>query len=190
MNESEWNELQRVWKSSPQQAEPVVAELERLRRGKRWSGVMAGVETIIAAAGLVAGIALIVRGGVFFVTAGVATCIYTVAICALSLWVRLLPRARPDDAVEHAVAVARRNALLGVRHATATIWALVIAMVFAACMALGRGLLTEAAALEGFVVIGVGQLVIAAWFALAFLHYRARSAALARLDAIAAALKQ
>ncbi len=34
MNESEWNELQRLWKSSPQQAEPVVTELER-RHGPR-----------------------------------------------------------------------------------------------------------------------------------------------------------
>lgn len=188
MNDSEWNELQRLWKSSPQQAEPVVAELERLRRRRRWLVAAALVETVIAIAGLYAGIALITRGGVFFVVTGVATCIYVALICALSLWVWRMPRPRPEDAVEHAVAAARQHARIGVRHATAMIWALVVAMVFSAAVALGRGFLTENAALEGYIVIGAAQLLVAAWFAFAFRYYQARSAALARLDAIAAEL--
>ena len=52
MNESEWSELQRLWKSSPEQAEPVVAEIELLRRRRRWLAVAAVSETIIAIAGL------------------------------------------------------------------------------------------------------------------------------------------
>jgi hypothetical protein len=113
-----------------------------------------------------------------------------VLVCALSLWVWLLPQPRPEDAVEHAVAVAQQHARIGVRHATATIWALVVGMVFMAVMALARGLLTETAALAGYIAIGIVQLGVAAWFAFAFRYYQARSAALARLDAIAAALEQ
>jgi predicted Co/Zn/Cd cation transporter (cation efflux family) len=189
MNESEWSELQRLWKSSPP-AEPVIAELDRLRRRQRWLAVGIAAETIIAVAGLIAGVALIARGGLFFVVAGGATCVFVAVVCALSLWVWRLPQPRPEDAVEHAVAVARQNARIGVRHATATIWALVVGMVFSAVMALARGLLTENAALAGYVAIGAVQLGMAAWFALAFRYYQARSAALARLEAIAAALEQ
>jgi hypothetical protein len=190
MNESEWNELQRLWKSSPQRAEPVVAELERLRRRRRWLVVAALMETVIAVAGLSVGVALIVRGGTFFVVAGVATCVFVALVCALSLWVWLMPQPRPEDAVEHAVAVARQHARVGVRHATALIWALVVGMVFAAVMALARGFLTDTAALAGFIAIGGVQLMMAAWFAFAFRYYQARSAALARLDAIAVALEE
>jgi hypothetical protein len=190
MNESEWNELQRLWKSSPQQAQPVVAELERLRRRRRWLAVGVAIEAIIAVAGFGIGIAVLTRGGTFFVVTGIATCVFVVLVCALSLWVWLLPQPRPEDAVEHALTVARQHARIGVRHATATIWALVLSMVFAAAMALARGLLSDTAALAGYVAIGVVQLGVAAWFALAFRYYQARSASLARLDAIAAALQQ
>ena len=190
MNQSEWIELQRLWKSSPQHAEPVVAEIERLRRRRRWLAVGVAIETIIAIAGLSVGVALLTRGGTFFVVTGIATCAFVVVVCALSLWVWLLPQPRPEDAVERAVAVAQQHARIGVRHATATIWALVVGMVFMAVMALARGLLTETAALAGYIAIGIVQLGVAAWFAFAFRYYQARSAALARLDAIAAALEQ
>ena len=36
MNESEWKDLQRLWKSSPQHAEPVVAEIDRLLHEKEF----------------------------------------------------------------------------------------------------------------------------------------------------------
>jgi hypothetical protein len=168
----------------------VVAELARLRRRQRWLAVGVAIEALIAVAGLSVGVALLTRGGTFFVVTGSATCAFVVLVCALSLWVWRLPRPRPEDAVEQALAVARQHARIGVRHATATIWALVAGMVFAAVMALARGFLSDTAALAGYVAIGVVQLGVATWFALAFRHYQARSAALARLDAIAAALTQ
>ena len=61
-------------------------------------------------------------------------------------------------------------------------------MGFTAILSLARGFLSDTAALAGYVAIGAVQLGVAAWFALAFRYYQARSAALARLDAIAAAL--
>jgi predicted Co/Zn/Cd cation transporter (cation efflux family) len=190
MNESEWNELQRLWKSSPLKAEPVVAELERLRRHRRWLVAGIAIETIIAIAGFGVGAVLIAQGGTFFVVYGIVTCLYVVAVCALSLWVWRLPQARPEDAVEHAVAVARQHARVGVRRATAMIYALIVAMVFVSATALARGFLSDTASLAGYVVIGVAQLVLAAWFAFAFGYYRARSSALARLEAIAAELER
>ena len=58
MNESEWNELQRVWKSLPPDAEPVAIELERLQRRRHWFAAEIVIEAVIAVAGLgVAGVA-------------------------------------------------------------------------------------------------------------------------------------
>lgn len=190
MNENEWAELQGIWTSSPQQPEPVVAELARLRRWRKWR-VVAGVsEMLVALGGLVVGGTLIAGGESFLVVAGVATLVFVAVVCALSLRVWLTPQPLPEDAVEHALATARQHARVGVRHAAALIWAFVASMVFSASMALARGLLSEAAALGGFVAIGALQLALAAALAIAFRYYQTRSAALARLDAIAAALNQ
>ena len=190
MNESEWNDLQRVWKSSPQQAEPVTKELERFRRGRKWLPVNLVVQAIIALAGLGVGVGLVARGGTFHVVAGSATCAFVAIVCALTLWAWLTaPQPRPEDAVRHAVAVARQHARVTVQQATAMIWALVAGLVFAAAMALARGFFGEATP-GGYVVIGGIQLMLAAWFGVAFRYYRARSADLSRLEAIAAALEQ
>lgn len=190
MNESEWNELQRLWNSSPERAEPVVVELERLRRRRRWLVAGVAVESGIALVGLAVGVALVANGGVFFVVSGVATCAFVALVCALSLWVWRLPQPRPEDAVEHAVAVARQHARVGVRHAASMIWATVAGIVFAAAMSLARGLFTTEASLGGYVAIGGVLLMLAAWLAFAFRYYQTRSAALARLDAIAASMGQ
>jgi uncharacterized sulfatase len=48
----------------------------------------------------------------------------------------------------------------------------------------------EEAALAGYVAIGGVQLMLAAWLGIAFRYYQTRSAALARLDAIAAAMEE
>lgn len=190
MNESEWAELQRSWKSSPQQSAPVAKELARLRRWRKWRVVAGASEVLIAIGGLIVGITLIGAGEPFLTAAGVATCVFVIAVCALSLSVWLTPQPRLDDAIEHAVATARQHARVGVRHAAALVWAFLASMVFAAAMALARGLLSETAALAGYVAIGGMQLALAVSLALAFRYYQARSAALARLDAIAAELER
>jgi hypothetical protein len=191
VNESEWSDLQRVWKSSPQHAAPVTRELERFRRHRKWLPLDLAVQSIITLVGLGIGVALIARGGMFFVVAGGATCTFVATVCALSLWTWVTVRQpRAEDAVGHAVAVARQHARVGVQQATAMIWALIAGLVFAAAMAFARGLFGAEATPGGYVVIGGIQLMLAAWFGLAFRHYRARSADLARLEAIAAALEQ
>lgn len=190
MNDSEWAELQGLWKSSPQHAEPVMTELERLRRWRKWRVVSGFSEVLIAAVGLMVGISLIGAGEPFLTAAGVATCVFVVAVCALSLSVWLMPQPRLDDAVAHAVTTARAHAHVGVRHAAALVWAFLASIVFAAAMALARGLLSETAPLTGYIAIGGMQLALAVALALAFRHYQARSAALARLDAIAAELER
>ena len=106
------------------------------------------------------------------------------------LWAWLAPQPRADEAVSQALAVARRNARAGVRHAASMIWATVAGMLFIAAMALARGFLTTEANLGGFIAIGAVQLMLAAWLALAFRYYQTRSAALARLEAIADALEE
>jgi hypothetical protein len=190
MNDHEWNELQRLWKSLPPQAAPVTAELERLRRRRGWRFAGIAIETLIALAGLGVAIWLLTQGGTFLIVAGAATIVFVVAVCALSAWARMAPQPNAADPVARAVAVAQRQALLGVRFAAATIWAIVVALVFAAVMALSRGLLTTAATLEGYVALGAVQLMLALWLAFAFRYYGTRSATLAKLDAIAAELQR
>jgi hypothetical protein len=185
MNESEWNDLQRLWKSSPPQPQPIIEELERLRRQRRWFAAEIVTGVVMSVAGLTAGIAMIVRGGTFLIVGGSTTLLFVAAVCALSLWARSLPKAHPDDAVGHAVAVARRSALAGVRYAASMIWAGIVGVVFTAAMALARGLLTAEAQLGGYVAIGSVLLMLAAWLAFAFRYYQERSAALVRLEAIA-----
>ena len=189
MNDNEWNDLQRLWQSLPPQAEPVTAELERLRRRRGWSAAGIAVETLIALAGLGMALWMLLQGGAFFIVSGVGTIVFVAVVCALSAWARMAPRPDVADPVARAVAVARRQALLGVRFAAATIWAIVAALVFAAVTALGRGLLTTEATLAGYVALGAAQLVLATWLAFAFWYYRARSTALTKLDAIAAELQ-
>lgn len=191
MNESEWNDLQQMWRSAPQQAQPVKQELERFRRRRKWLPVDLIVQSLMTLVGLGMGIALIARGGTYFVLAGSATCMFVGTVCALSLWAWLTaPQPRPEDAVSHAVAVACQHARVAVHQAAATIWALIAGLVFTAAMAFARGFFGAEATLGGYIVIGSVQLVLAAWFGLAFRYYRARSADLARLEAIAAALEQ
>jgi hypothetical protein len=190
MNEREWADLQGSWQSAPQQAEPVVSELARLRRWRKWRIVAGSCEALIALAGLGVGIVLIAAGEPFHIVAGIATCVFVATVCALSLSVWLTPQPRPDDAVSHAVAVARHNARTGVRYAAAMVWGAVVGMLFTAAMALARAFLTTEATLDGYVAIGGVQLMLAAWLAIGFRHYQGRSRALARLDAIAAELER
>jgi hypothetical protein len=189
MNESEWNELQQLWKTSPPQP-PIIEELERLRRRRRWFAAEIATGVVMSLVGLTVGIAMIVRGGTFLIVGGSATLLFVAAVCALSLWGQFLPKARPDDAVGRAVDVARRNALAGVRYAASMIWAGIVGVVFAAAMALARGFLTAEAHLGGYVAIGSVLLMLAALLAFAFRYYQERSATLARLDAIADELEQ
>jgi len=161
-----------------------------LRRRRGWSSVGIAVETLIALAGLGMAIWLLTQGGTFFIVVGVAMIVFIAVVCALSAWARMAPRPNAADPVAQTVAVARRQALLGVRFAAATVWAIVAALVFSSVMALGRGLLTTDAQLAGFIALGAVQLMLAVWLACAFWYYGARSAALAKLDAIAAELQR
>jgi hypothetical protein len=188
MNEREWAELQQLWKGAPAPAEPVAIELRRLSRWRRWFVLEIVIEAVIAVAGVVAGVLMIVRGGSFLVIGGVATLVLVAAVCALSAWARSAHEPRPDDPIHRAVSVARHHAYVRARLAAATIWGIAVGMVFAAVMALARGLLTENATLGGYVAIGAVQLILAAWLACAFLYYQRRSADLAKLDAIADSL--
>jgi hypothetical protein len=145
---------------------------------------------LIAIAGVAVGIALLRAGNTFSTVAGIATCGFVVTVGALSLSVWLARRPRPEDAVEQALATALQHAHVGVRHAASIVWALAASMVFAATMALARGWLSETPGRDGYVAIGGIQLAVALSLALAFRYYQARRAALARLEAIVAALDQ
>jgi hypothetical protein len=189
MNEGEFNDLKDLWQSGPSPPAVVTEELERLRKRRKWLAVEIVVNSIMALVGLGVGIALISNGDTFFVASGIATCAFVAAVCSIALWGLRAPKALPEDAVGHALGVARRNARAGVRHAASMIWAAVVGIVFTAFMCLARAFLTTQASLAGFVAVGGVLLMLAAWLAFAFRYYQARSATLTRLDAIAAALE-
>ncbi len=189
MNEGEWNDLKSLWQSGPAPPAVVTEELERLRKRRKWLTFEIVGSSLIAIAGLGVGIALIANGDTFFVASGIATCVFVAAVCWIGVWGLRAPKALPEDAVGQAVAVARQHARAGVRHAESMIWGAVVGLVFAAFMCLARAFLTANATLAGFAAVGAVLLMLAAWLAFAFRYYRERSAALTRLDAIAAALE-
>jgi hypothetical protein len=194
MKHHDWNELQKLWTSLPEHADPVGRELERIRKFRPWWIVSSVVEILIAAAGIAFGGWLLARGDALGLAVGAVTILYTVAVSWLSLRARRVARVRLDDPVTQAVADAVRNARLSVRLAAAMIFAMSCAMAFTAMIAITVGLLAPppppppAAAGAGYVVIGAANLILAAWLLFAFLYYRRRSADLARLEAVAASL--
>lgn len=189
MNEGEWNDLKDLWQSGPPPPAVVTEELERLRKRRKWLAAEVVGSSIIALSGLGVGVALISNGDTFFVASGIATCVFVAAVCFIALWALRAPKALPEDAVGHAVAIARQNARAGVRHAASMIWGAVVGIVFTAFMCMARAFLTTEATLGGYVAVGGVLLMLAAWLGFSFRYYQARSAALTRLDAIAAALE-
>ena len=190
MSEPSWEELQRLWTSLPPQAAPDAKELLHMRTMRMWMLVGAAGEVLTALAGFAAGIWFITRGGAFFALMGAATIAFTTVVSALSIWARMQPRARLDDAVAQAVADAVRSARTGVRMAAATIFGICAGMGFTAILALGRGLLArDVVNAGGYIAIGIVELWLMLWLLFAFLYYRKRSADLARLESIAASLE-
>ena len=81
-----------------------------MRTMRMWMLVGAAAEVLTALAGFAAGIWFIARGGAFFALMGAATIAFTAVVSALSIWARMQPPARLDDAVAQAVADAVRSA--------------------------------------------------------------------------------
>jgi hypothetical protein len=115
-----------------------------------------------------------------------------VAAAGLSFWARRIHQVRLDDPVAQAVAVAVRRAQVGVRLAIATQWAICMGLLFTALVTFGRayGTVTDTPGTNmGFMAIAFTQLWMAAALAGAILYHRKRTADLARLEALAASLK-
>ena len=142
MNESEWNELQRLWKSSPPQAEPsrraraaapaatVARRRDRHRADHRRRGLGRRRRADRPRRRVLRRQRrrdlCLRRGGLRAVGCG-----------------RGWRRSRAPRTPSSTPSPSRGSThACGVRHAAATIWALVVGMVFTAVMALARGLLT------------------------------------------------
>jgi hypothetical protein len=187
---SDWNELERLWRSLPPKAAPAAEELQRLRRW-RWGSLALivgdGVMTIV---GLIAGAWLLTRGGHFAVLLGMATIAMVVVAAGLSWWARSIHQVRLDDPVAQAVAVAVRRARIGVRLAVATQWAVCMGLAFTAFVTLVRALDARTDTGVGFMAVAVTQIWMAVCLAGAILYHRKRTADLARLEALADSLKE
>ena len=96
MNESEWNDLQRLWKSCRlRRPNPSPSSSSGSAGGGGGSPSRSSSKRSSPSPGLSVGVALIARGGTFFVVTGIATCAFVAAVCALSLWARLRAAAAP-----------------------------------------------------------------------------------------------
>ena len=189
---SDWNDLERLWQSLPPKAAPAAEELRRLHRWRWASLALIAGDVVMTLIGLAAGIWLLTRSNAFTILLGVATIVMVVAAAGLSWWARRIHQVRLDDPVAQAVAVAVQRAQVGVRLAVATQWAICMGLLFTALVTFGRsyGSVADAATINmGFMAVALTQLWMAVALAGTILYHRKRTADLARLEALAASLK-
>jgi hypothetical protein len=190
---NDWNDLERLWQTLPENAAPVASELQRLHRW-RWAHValIAG-DVIMTLVGLAAGVWLLTRHDAFTVLLGVATLVIVVIAAGLSWWARAITQERLDDPVSRAVAIAVRRARIGVRLAVGGQWAVCLGLAFTALVTLGRSFEPAVDANDvslGYLAIGMTQVWMAVCLAGTIIYHRKRAADLARLEALAASLNE
>jgi hypothetical protein len=187
MSGSDWKDLERLWQSLPSTAAPAVAELKAKAKWRWASWVLIAGEILVGVGALVACAWLIMQPDAATQAMGVVALAFAIAVSSVSIWARSVAPARAEEPVTLAVATAVRRARIGTRLAIATLWAVCAGVVFLAAIAFfAAGGETE----PSFLAFGVALLWLAAWLAGAMFYYRRRSADLARLEAIAASLKQ
>lgn len=191
MSGPDWNELERLWQSLPEDAAPVAVELKRMKTW-RWASItLAAGDAIMTLVGIAIGVWLIARGGPLAVT-GFGAVILSLVAGGLSFWARRVAPARTDDPVQTAVALAIRRAQVGVRLAVAVMWSVGAGMLFVAFIALLRATgddVSPAMARTMLFVVGFTLLWLVIALGAALIYRERRQADLARLLAIKAGLQ-
>lgn len=192
MSGPDWNELERVWQSLPEDAAPVAVELKRMKQ-TRWLSIalMAG-DAIMTLVGVAIGVWFILQGSAYLVVMGFAAVALALVAGGLSFWARQVAQVRADDPVQTAVALAIRRAQVGVRLAVAVMWSVVAGMLFVALAALMRatgGDVSPTVARTMLITIGLTLLWLVIALGVAMIYRDRRQADLTRLLAVKAGLQ-
>lgn len=191
MSGPEWNELERLWQSLPEEAAPAVTELKRMKQTRWLSTALAAGDAIMTLVGVVVGVWFVVQGGVYFTVMGLAAVVFALFAGGLSFWARRVAQVRADDPVQTALALAIRRAQVGVRLAVAVMWSVGAGMLFVALAAIMRatnGDISPAGARMMLLTIGFTLVWLVAALAGAMIYRDRRQADLSRLLAIKAGL--
>lgn len=190
MSGTDWNELERAWRSLPATATPAVEELQRARRWQWWSVAYVFGEVVTAICGFLAGGWLLARGDTFSIVMGVSTIVFVAAVSAASYWARSLKGERVDDPVMQTVASAIQRVETGLRLARATLWSVCAGLGWIAVLATSVHLLGGATGYpRGYIAIAVALFWLALVLAGTIVYQQRRAGDLARLKAVEAALK-
>ncbi|MDZ4870517.1 MAG: hypothetical protein SGI91_24590 [Alphaproteobacteria bacterium] len=183
---TDWDDLERVWRSLPAKAAPAADELRRLARWRWLSTLVVWSEVATAIAGAAVGVWLLVQDD--FVL-GVATLAFVAAVSWSSWWARSLAPAKADDPVMLAVELAVRRARIGTRLAFAILWSVAASLVFVAVFVL---LMDHAVPLgrSSLAILGVVLIWLAVWTGGTLFYLLRRIRDLARLEALKASLVQ
>lgn len=187
MSGPEWNELERLWQSLPEEAAPAITELKRMKRTRWLSVALAAGDAIMTLIGVVVGVWFVVQGGVYFTVMGVAAVVLALFVGGLSFWARRVAQVRADDPVQTALALAIRRAQIGVRLAVAVLWSVGAGMLFVALAAIMRatnGDISPAGGRMMLLTIGFTLVWLVVALAGALIYRDRRQADLSRLLAI------
>jgi hypothetical protein len=183
---TDWDDLERVWRSLPANAAPAADELRWLARWRWLSTLTVWTEIATGIAGAAAGLWLLVQDDVLL---GVATLIFVAVVSWSSWWARSLAPAKADDPVVLALEVAVRRARIGVRLAFAILWSVAACLVFVGVFVF---LMDHEAPLgrSSLLIIGVVFIWLAVWTGGTLFYLWRRLSDLARLQALKASLTQ
>lgn len=187
MSTPNWNDLERLWQSTPA-AEPAKAIIRAQQRRRFASALNDFAEGIVAIAGVAFSIWVMTLDRPFALLMGSGTLLITVFASVASLVARFPRRAaRPEDSVAAELDAAIHRARVSARWGFATFWIVAACLVFFAVLAFAWSTMPElppATARRMLVALGIWTVWTAAWQAFGIAHYLRRSRELARLEEI------
>jgi hypothetical protein len=190
MSGADWKDLEALWRDLPERAAPAVAELKRMKRWRWASQALVVGDVLMTMLGLGFGVWLVGRGDLFAVVMGVATLAFTSLAAALSFWARWVRADASEAPVQEALDLAVKNARVSVRIATASLWTVVLGLLFTAVLAFARSGDPFVANGQGFLIaIGATQVWLALVLAATIVYHGRRQADLTRLEQLREAFR-
>lgn len=193
MSGTDWKDLEALWQNLPEQAEPVVVELKRMKRWRWASRAMIVGDVVMTAIGLAIGVWMLFHDAAYMVVCGVATILFVSGAAALSFWARWVTTHSADVPLNVALDLAVKNALIGMRLAIASLWTICFANLFTAVVVFSRtwGDPILAPKVSGmFLAIGATQVWLGLILAVTIVYYGRRRADLTRLEQVRSAFRR
>ncbi len=193
MSGADWKDLEALWQELPEQAQPVVVELKRMKRWRWASRTMIVGDVVMTVIGLAIGVWMLFHDAAYMVVCGVATILFVSGAAALSFWARWVTTHAADAPVHAALDLAVKNAQIGVRLAIASLWTICFGNLFTAVVVFSRawGDPILSAKVNGvFLAIGATQVWLGLILAVTIVYYGQRRADLTRLEQVRDAFRR